>query len=144
MLRYVHTMIRVSDLDKSISFYRERLGMELVSHRKFAEGRYTVAFLCNTGDLEAARARKASTLELVQFWDAKGQGGALVHLGYDVENIYTACQEMMDAGVTVVRPPRDGHWAFVRGFDGIPIELIQMGQPLPPQEPWISMEDDGW
>jgi len=150
-MRFNHTLIRVTDIDKALDFYCGKLGMEVLSRFANDAERYTIIFLCNPGEIEAARHRQAVSLELVWFWDVRGQGGQIVHLGYEVDDIGAACHELMEAGYRIVRPPRDGHWAFIEGPDGIPIELVQSGAPIgerrekvSPQEPWASMPDNGW
>lgn len=144
-MHYLHTMVRVSDLDASLVFYCEHLGLEEVSRHDNESGRYTLVFLAAPGDRERARAQHSPLVELTYNWDAEDyQGGRnFGHLAYRVQDIYAACQKLMDAGVTINRPPRDGHMAFVRSPDGISIELLQAGDALPPQEPWASMENSG-
>lgn len=137
-MRYLHTMVRVSDLDKSLAFYRDALGLEEVSRKEVPQGRYTLVFLAAPGD-------HAAQVELTFNWDPEVyQGGRnFGHLAYGVENIYATCQRLVDHGVTVLRPPRDGRMAFVRSPDGISIELLQQGVALPPAEPWASMPNSG-
>jgi lactoylglutathione lyase len=135
-MKYLHTMIRVSDPDETIRFF-ELLGLREVRRMDNEQGRYTLIFLAAPGD-------EAAQVELTHNWDEKGYEGGrnFGHLAYRVENIYEACQRLMDAGVTINRPPRDGHMAFVRTPDGISIELLQDGR-LDPQEPWASMPNSG-
>jgi lactoylglutathione lyase len=137
-MRYLHTMVRVRDLEESLDFYCNKLG--LVELRRFdvEAGRFTLVFL-------AAPGNELAQLELTYNWDPEeyGEGRNFGHLAYEVENIYETCQRLMDAGVTINRPPRDGHMAFVRSPDQISIELLQKGTSLPPSEPWASMENIG-
>jgi len=137
-MKYLHTMVRVSDLDRSLAFYCDALGLEEVSRKEVSQGRYTLVFLAAPGD-------RAAQVELTFNWDPDVyQGGRnFGHLAYGVENIYASCQRLMDHGVTVLRPPRDGRMAFVRSPDGISIELLQQGPALPPAEPWMSMPNTG-
>ena len=137
-MRYLHTMVRVTDLDASIRFYCELLGLE-ERHRVDVEaGRFTLVFLSAPGD-------DAAQVELTHNWDPEAYDGGrnFGHLAYEVEDIYALCQKLMDGGVTINRPPRDGHMAFVRSPDGISVELIQKGKGQGPQEPWASMENTG-
>ena len=137
-MKYLHTMVRVSDLEESLEFYCGKLG--LVELRRYDEpmGRYTNVFLSAPGDEEAQ-------VELTFNWDPEDYGGGrnFGHLAYQVDDIYEACQRLADGGVTINRPPRDGRMAFVRSPDGISIELLQRGEALPPREPWASMENSG-
>ena len=144
-MRYLHTMVRVRDLDASLDFYCAKLGLVEVSRVENAGGRFTLVFLCAPGDEELARARKAPMMELTYNWDPEDyQGGRnFGHLAYAVDDIYAACQRLMDGGVVINRPPRDGHMAFVRSPDGISVELLQAGAALPPAEPWASMPNEG-
>lgn len=137
-MKYLHTMVRVGDLDRSLTFYRDALGLEEISRKDVSQGRYTLVFLAAPGD-------HAAQVELTFNWDPESyQGGRnFGHLAYSVENIYASCQRLMDHGVTVLRPPRDGRMAFVRSPDGISIELLQQGPALPPAEPWASMPNSG-
>ncbi len=139
-MKYLHTMVRVNDLDKSLEFYCEHLGLKQLQRRDFEEARFSLVFLAAQGDEEAQ-------IELTYNWDPEeyDEGRNFGHLAYAVDNIYAACQKLMDAGVTINRPPRDGHMAFVRSPDNISIELLQRGDALPAQEPWKSMENtDKW
>jgi lactoylglutathione lyase len=139
-MKYLHTMVRVNDLNKSLEFYCEHLGLKQLQRRDFEEARFSLVFLAAQGDEEAQ-------VELTYNWDPEeyDEGRNFGHLAYAVDNIYAACQKLMDAGVTINRPPRDGHMAFVRSPDNISIELLQRGDALPAQEPWKSMENtDKW
>ena len=137
-MKYLHTMVRVNDLDKSLEFYCEHLGLKQLQRRDFEQARFSLVFLAAQGDEEAQ-------IELTYNWDPEeyDEGRNFGHLAYAVDNIYAACQKLMDAGVTINRPPRDGHMAFVRSPDNISIELLQRGDALPEQEPWKSMENTG-
>lgn len=143
-MRYLHTMIRVSDLDKTIGFFN-LLGLEEFSRMESEKGRFTLVFLVAPEDRELAEQRKAPLVELTYNWDPEEYTGGrnFGHLAYRVGNIYDTCQRLMDNGVTINRPPRDGHMAFVKTPDGISIELLQEGDHLPPTEPWASMENTG-
>ena len=131
-------MVRVSSLDESLDFYCNKLGLEELRRVDVEPGRFSLIFLAAPGDSEAQ-------VELTHNWDDTGYEGGrnFGHLAYSVDDIYQTCQRLMDAGVTINRPPRDGHMAFVRSPDGISIELLQSGQPLEPREPWLSMENSG-
>ncbi|MGM0450325.1 MAG: VOC family protein [Pseudomonadota bacterium] len=144
-MEYLHTMVRVSSLDESLHFYCDLLGLEEVSRRDSERGRFTLVFLCAPGDRESAHANKSPMIELTYNWDPEEYTGGrnFGHLAYRVDNIYRLCQHLQDNGVTINRPPRDGHMAFVRSPDGISIELLQKGDALEPQEPWASMENTG-
>ena len=137
-MKYLHTMVRVSDLDESTDFYCNKLGLEELRRIDVEAGRFTLVFLAAPGDSEAQ-------VELTHNWDDQGYEGGrnFGHLAYNVDDIYAVCQRLMDAGVTINRPPRDGHMAFVRSPDGISIELLQSGKSLEPAEPWLSMENSG-
>jgi lactoylglutathione lyase len=144
-MEYLHTMVRVADLDKSLEFYCGLLGLVEVSRQVNEKGRYTLVFLAAPGDAAQARERKTPLLELTYNWDQEQYGGGrnFGHLAYRVDNIYALCQRLLDGGVTINRPPRDGHMAFVRSPDNISIELLQKDGSLPPQEPWLSMPNSG-
>lgn len=144
-MQYLHTMVRVSDLEASLDFYCNKLGLVEVSRRESERGRFTLVFLAAPGDVERAEAEKAPLLELTWNWDPETYTGGrnFGHLAYRVDDIYALCQQLMDAGITINRPPRDGHMAFVRSPDGISIELLQAGEAQPPREPWASMENTG-
>ena len=137
-MKYLHTMVRVTDLDQSLDFYCNKLGLVELRRKNVPQGRFTLVFLAAPGDEEAQ-------VELTHNWDPQEYSGGrnFGHLAYAVENIYEACQRLRDGGVTINRPPRDGHMAFVRSPDGISIELLQKGESLPAQEPWASMESVG-
>jgi lactoylglutathione lyase len=136
-MKYLHTMVRVTDVDKSIAFYKE-LGLNEVRRIDNEKGRYTLYFLAAPGD-------EAAQVELTFNWDPEvyGEGRNFGHLAYLVEDIYALCDKLQKAGITINRPPRDGHMAFVRSPDNISVELIQAGDPLPSQEPWASMPNTG-
>ena len=137
-MKYLHTMVRVSDIDESLDFYCNKLGLVELRRKDSEQGRFTLVFLAAPGDEDAQ-------VELTHNWDPEeyGEGRNFGHLAYRVDDIYALCQKLMDAGVTINRPPRDGHMAFVRSPDNISIELLQKGDALPPQEPWASMENVG-
>ena len=144
-MKYLHTMVRVSDLDASLDFYCDKLGLVEVSRSENSGGRFTLVFLCAPGDEEAARQNKAPMVELTFNWDPENYGGGrnFGHLAYAVDDIYAVCQRLKDAGVVINRPPRDGRMAFVRSPDNISVELLQAGPALPPAEPWVSMPNVG-
>lgn len=144
-MKYLHTMVRITDIEQSLRFYCELLGMTEVRRKESPNGRYTLIFLAADGDREAAEKDQAPLLELTYNWDPEEyQGGRnFGHIAYRVENIYETCQRLRDNGVTINRPPRDGHMAFIKSPDGISIELLQAGESLPPQEPWASMASTG-
>jgi lactoylglutathione lyase len=137
-MKYLHTMVRVSDIDESLDFYCNKLGLVELRRYDSEAGRFTLVFLAAPGDEEAQ-------VELTHNWDPEeyGEGRNFGHLAYRVDDIYALCQKLMDAGVTINRPPRDGHMAFVRSPDNISIELLQEGDALPPKEPWASMPSVG-
>jgi len=137
-MKYLHTMVRVTDIDASLDFYCNLLGLVELRRKESEQGRFTLVFLAAPGDEEAQ-------VELTYNWDPEEYGGGrnFGHLAYEVDDIYALCQKLMDAGVTINRPPRDGHMAFVRSPDDISIELLQKGDSLPAQEPWASMENSG-
>ena len=150
-MRYLHTMVRVTDLDQSLDFYCNKLGLVQVSKNDFPQGKFTLVFLCAPEDKAAAEAaiaagrRDAPMLELTYNWDPETYTGGrnFGHLAYEVDDIYATCEKLMKAGVTINRPPRDGNMAFVRSPDLHSIELLQKGDPKPPQEPWLSMPNTG-
>jgi lactoylglutathione lyase len=144
-MRYLHSMVRVKDLDAAIDFFCNKLGLVEVSRNDNKMGRYTLVFLCAPDDQELAKQRRAPMVEITYNWDTEDYGGArnFGHLAYAVDDIYATCQRLMDGGVTINRPPRDGRMAFVRSPDNISIELLQNGPPLAPQEPWTSMPNIG-
>lgn len=137
-MKYLHTMVRVSDLDASLDFYCRKLGLQVLQRRENEAGRFTLVFLAAPGDEDAQ-------VELTYNWDpeAYGEGRNFGHLAYRVEDIYAVCHRLQDNGVTINRPPRDGRMAFIRSPDNISIELLQAGDPLPSQEPWSSMPNSG-
>ena len=137
-MKYLHTMVRVSNLEESLDFYCTLLGLVEIRRKEVPQGRYTLVFLAAPGD-------ESAQIELTHNWDAEAYAGGrnFGHIAYAVEDIYAACKRLMDGGVTISRPPRDGRMAFIRSPDGISIELLQSGEALPPQEPWASMENTG-
>lgn len=137
-MKYLHTMVRVSDLDKSLDFYCNKLGLENLGRFDIEEGRFSLVFL-------AAPGQKDAQVELTWNWDPEelGEGRNFGHLAYQVDDIYETCNRLMQAGVTINRPPRDGRMAFVRSPDNVSIELLQAGKPLDPREPWVSMPNTG-
>lgn len=149
-MEYLHTMVRVHDLDASLDFYCGKLGMVEITRKENEGGRFTLVFLAADGDKTRAEAERSPTLELTYNWpDEDGnvetyEGGRnFGHLAYRVDNIYATCAALMAAGVTINRPPRDGYMAFIKSPDGISIEILQKGERLTPQEPWESMENTG-
>lgn len=137
-MKYLHTMVRVTDLDASLAFYRDALGLEVVRQREYPNGRFTLSYLAAPGDTDAQ-------VELTYNWDPEEYTGGrnFGHLAYQVDDIYAVCQRLADKGIPINRPPRDGYMAFVRSPDGISVELLQSGEPLAPQEPWASMANTG-
>jgi len=137
-MQYLHTMVRVTDLDASLRFYRDALGLEVLSVREVPQGRFTLAFL-------AAPGNHSAQVELTYNWDPETYTGGrnFGHLAYAVDDIYATCARLQAHGVAIVRPPRDGYMAFVRSPDQISIELLQRGGPLPPAQPWVSMPNIG-
>ena len=137
-MKYLHTMVRVTDIDESLAFYCNKLALRELRRHESEQGRFTLVFLAAPGDEEAQ-------VELTYNWDPEdyGEGRNFGHLAYAVDDIYATCRKLMDAGVTINRPPRDGHMAFVRSPDNISIELLQTGDSLPIEEPWASMENVG-
>jgi lactoylglutathione lyase len=149
-MRYLHTMLRVRNLDAALDFFCAKLGLAEVRRRVDEKGRYTLVFLAAPGDAaqvaaSSAGGRPAPLVELTYNWDAEDYGEARYfgHLAYEVDDIYAVCERLMQAGVTINRPPRDGMMAFVRSPDRHSIELLQKGDPLPPKEPWASMPNTG-
>lgn len=142
-MKYLHTMVRVADLDASLDFYINKMGLVEIRRIENEGGRFTLVFLAADEDIEQAKAEKAPMIELTYNWDPEDYTGGrnFGHLAYTVENIYETCQKLMDAGITINRPPRDGHMAFVKSPDGISFELLQAGDSLEPAEPWKSMEN---
>jgi lactoylglutathione lyase len=138
-MKYLHTMVRVTDIDQSLRFYRDGLGLRELRRSENEKGRYTLIFLCAPG-------QEAAQIELTYNWDpeeAYTGGRNFGHLAYEVDNIYETCAHLQSLGVTINRPPRDGRMAFVRSPDNISVELLQAGAALPPQEPWASMPNEG-
>ncbi|WP_405282129.1 VOC family protein [Cobetia sp. Ld8] len=144
-MQYLHTMLRIRDVDASLHFFRDLLGMVEISRKDSEKGRFTLIFLAAPQDAERAREMQAPMLELTHNWDPEEYEGGrnFGHLAYRVEDIYATCQHLMDNGVIINRPPRDGHMAFVKSPDGISLELLQAGDALAPQEPWVSMGNTG-
>lgn len=155
-MQYLHTMVRVSDLEQSLDFYCNKLGMSEVSRKEVPAGKFTLVFLASPGDIAKAGDKsgmgeqRSPLLELTYNWpDENGKtedyqsGRNFGHLAYNVENIYETCQKLMDAGIIINRPPRDGYMAFIKSPDGISIELLQKGDALPAAEPWASMQNTG-
>lgn len=144
-MRYLHTMVRVTDVDASLAFFCGLLGMTEVRRTENQAGRFTLIFLASSADVEAGRAHSAPLLELTYNWDPEpyGEGRNFGHLAYEVDDIYATCDRLMKGGVTINRPPRDGRMAFVRSPDNISIELLQKGDALSPAEPWASMPNSG-
>jgi len=137
-MRYLHTMVRVSNIEESLEFYCDKLGLKEVRRKENREGRFTLVFLAAEGD-------ESAQVELTHNWDAEAYAGGrnFGHLAYAVDDIYATCRRLRDGGVVIARPPRDGRMAFVRSPDGISIELLQVGGALPPEEPWVSMPNQG-
>ena len=145
-MEYLHTMVRISDVEKSLDFWRDKLGLKEIRRSENEQGRYTLIFLAAPGDEARARSdANAPMVELTYNWDPETYTGGrnFGHLAYRVDDIYATCQRLMDGGVTINRPPRDGRMAFVKSPDGISIELLQKGQARPKQEPWASMPNTG-
>ncbi len=144
-MRYLHTMIRVTDLDKTLRFFTDLLDMTETRRIDNEKGRFTLVFLAASDDVAAGRDRQAPLVELTFNWDPEPYGGGrnFGHLAYEVDDIYATCGKLMKAGVVINRPPRDGHMAFVRTPDNISLELLQKGVALPPAEPWASMPNTG-
>ncbi|MGF1681415.1 VOC family protein [Photobacterium minamisatsumaniensis] len=144
-MEFLHTMVRVHDLDASLDFYCNKLGLVETSRKESEKGRFTLVFLAASGDEAHARTNSAPLIELTYNWDTEEYTGGrnFGHLAFRVDNIYDLCAHLQASGVTINRPPRDGHMAFVRSPDGISIELLQRGEALAPAEPWVSMENTG-
>ena len=144
-MRYLHTMVRIHDLEDSLNFYCSCLGLIELSRTDSEQGRFTLIFLATAEDLESARESKSPLIELTYNWDAEQYSGGrnFGHLAFQVEDIYAKCQELKEKGVIINRPPRDGRMAFIRSPEGISIELLQKGPALLPQEPWISLPNIG-
>jgi lactoylglutathione lyase len=148
-MEYLHTMVRVANLDESLKFYCDGLGMVEISRRDHERGRFTLIFLSAPGDKKRAKKDKAPLLELTYNWPSNNQSETLNggrnfgHLAFRVDNIYQLCEQLQAKGVVINRPPRDGYMAFVRSPDGISVELLQKGEALEPEEPWLSMPNIG-
>ncbi|ACA14837.1 Glyoxalase/bleomycin resistance protein/dioxygenase [Methylobacterium sp. 4-46] len=144
-MEYLHTMVRVADLDRALDFYCGKFGLEEVRRVENEKGRFTLVFLAAPGDVARARESRSPLLELTYNWDPEDYTGGrnFGHLAYQVDDIYETCAKLQAAGVTINRPPRDGHMAFVRSPDGISIEILQKGGAKPPREPWASMPNTG-
>nr|WP_313039787.1 VOC family protein [Brevundimonas diminuta] len=144
-MRYLHAMVRVKDLDASLRFYRDLLGLVETRRADYEAGRFTLVYLAAPADKARAEAEKSPEVELTYNWDDQDYDGGrnFGHLAFQVDDIYVACQRLMDGGVVINRPPRDGHMAFIRSPDGISIELLQAGERLAPAEPWASMPNVG-
>ena len=144
-MQFLHTMVRISDIDASLHFYCDLLGLKEVRRKESEKGRFTLVFLAAPEDEERSATIQAPELELTYNWDPEEYSGGrnFGHLAYRVDDIYALCQKLQDNGVTINRPPRDGHMAFVKSPDGISVELLQKGDAQPPKEPWASMENTG-
>ncbi|WP_019905503.1 VOC family protein [Methylobacterium sp. 77] len=144
-MEYLHTMVRVADLDKALAFYVDTFGLQETRRIDNEKGRFTLVFLAAPGDYDTAKETKAPQIELTYNWDPETYSGGrnFGHLAYQVDDIYAFCARLQDKGVTINRPPRDGYMAFVKSPDGISIEILQKGEAKPPQEPWASMENTG-
>ena len=144
-MQYLHSMIRITDIDASLRFYCDGLGLQEVRRYESEAGRFTLLFLAAPRDVEAAKINKAPLVELTYNWDSEEYTGGrnFGHLAYRVDDIYALCDHLENQGITINRPPRDGYMAFVRSPDGISIELLQSGDPLPPTEPWATMPNTG-
>ncbi|MDR5897728.1 VOC family protein [Halomonas vilamensis] len=144
-MQYLHTMVRISDIDASLHFYCDLLGLKEVRRKESEKGRFTLVFLAAPEDEARSTELQAPELELTYNWDPEEYSGGrnFGHLAYRVEDIYALCQTLQDDGVTINRPPHDGHMAFVKSPDGISVELLQKGDALPPKEPWASMKNTG-
>ncbi|WP_297321929.1 VOC family protein [uncultured Bartonella sp.] len=144
-MRYLHTMVRVNDLQQSLDFYCAIFGLVETRRIENENGRFTLVYLAASDDVNSAKAHNAPELELTYNWDKENYTGGrnFGHLAYEVDNIYQTCQKLSDRGIVINRPPRDGHMAFIKSPDGISIELLQKGEKLAPQEPWASMKNTG-
>ena len=144
-MQYLHTMIRINNIDESLDFFCNKLGMVETGRHEYAEDRFTLVFLAAPYDEAQAKEKRTAELELTYNWDPEEYSGGrnFGHLAYRVDDIYATCQKLMDAGVTINRPPREGRMAFIKSPDGISIELLQNGEALPVAEPWVSMENTG-
>ena len=144
-MKFLHTMVRARDLDATLDFYCHKLGLVEVRRHDSEAGRFTLVFLAAPGDVGTAESDMSPLVEITWNWDPEDYDGGrnFGHLAYRVDNVYDTCQRLMDNGVIINRPPRDGYMAFVRSPDGISIELLQAGEPLEPREPWASMSNSG-
>ena len=144
-MRYLHSMVRVADLESALDFYCAKLGLAEISRIENQAGRFTLVFLAAPGDQDNAKSDAAPLVEITYNWDSQDYAGGrnFGHLAYEVDDIYATCEKLMAAGVTINRPPRDGRMAFIRSPDGISIELLQAGGSLVPKEPWTSMTNTG-
>jgi lactoylglutathione lyase len=144
-MEFLHTMVRITNIEASIDFYCNKLGLVEFSRKEYEKGKFTLIFLCAPDDLKLAEKNRKPLLELTYNWDKESYTGGrnFGHLAFSVQNIYETCQKLLDNGVIINRPPRDGHMAFINSPDGISIELLQKGDSLEPQEPWLSMENSG-
>ena len=144
-MRYLHTMVRVANVDEALDFYCHKLGLQEVRRVDSQQGRFTLIFLAAPEDVAAGTERRAPLVELTYNWDPEAYTGGrnFGHLAYEVDDLYALCDRLMKAGVTINRPPREGRMAFIRSPDNISIELLQKGDALPPQEPWVSMANTG-
>ena len=144
-MQYLHTMVRINDIDASLDFYCKGLGLVEFNRQKSEQGRFTLIFLCAPDDIEQAKVNKAPLIELTYNWDKEDytDGRNFGHLAYRVDNIYALCEHLQNQGITINRPPRDGHMAFIKSPDGISIELLQKGDALVSAEPWVSMKNVG-
>ncbi len=145
MTTYLHTMVRIRDIDESLRFYCDGLGLQEVRRSDYESGRFTLIFLAAPGDIESAKKNKAPLIELTYNWDSEDYNGGrnFGHLAFGVDNIYDRCAHLENIGIDILRPPRDGRMAFIKSPDGISVELLQSGQSLTPQEPWLSRENHG-
>ena len=144
-MEFLHTMVRVADLGESLEFYTEKLGLVEMKRTESEAGRFTLVYLAAPGDVASARTTHSPLLELTYNWDSEAYAGGrnFGHVAFAVDDIYATCDKLMKAGVTINRPPRDGHMAFIRSTDAISIELLQKGERLPKREPWASMANEG-
>lgn len=144
-MKFLHTMIRIKDIDESLAFYCQGLGLQEVSRYDNEKGRFTLIFLAAPDDLSSALSHKSPLIELTYNWDARdyGVGDSFGHLAFAVNDIFECCAQLESQGIDILRPPRDGHMAFIKSPDGISIELLQKGHSLTPQEPWVSRENKG-
>lgn len=144
-MKYLHTMIRITDVEASLDFFCNKLGMVQINRKDYEDGRFSLIFLAAPGDEAFARETRQTELELTYNWDPEVYTGGrnFGHLAYEVDNIYETCQRLLEGGVTINYPPRDGHMAFIKSPDNISIELLQKGDALPPAEPWVSMQNTG-